>query len=168
MSNIMKQNTVKIWENTEFWEINPPPLPVPPFSRCTTDHWAFCTSLLLSPSSLFSSSLPSFTLYLIRIHRSPWCPRLPPSWHSPHLSSVCSRHTSDPLNSPSDTKACSLGHIMWLSLSVLLYRGDVLSHCLLVWPASPGVIWSFMSHGSTDTNFLVKRFFFINQKTCFW
>lgn len=36
--------------------------------------------------------------------------------------SACSRHTSDPLSSQPDTKPCSLGHIMWLRLSALLWQ----------------------------------------------
>lgn len=52
----------------------------------------------------------------------PLLPPHPPSLHSSHLTSVCSRRTGEPLNSQSDTKACSLGHIMWLSHSVLVNR----------------------------------------------
>lgn len=81
------------------------------------------TLLLFLDSHPLSSTLP------------PHLSLLPALLHSSHLTSVCSQHTSEPLNSQSDTKACSLGHIMWLSLTLLLYcSGNVrFTVCLSVW-----------------------------------
>lgn len=135
-------------------------LSYPPYSPLTLSP-----PLLQQPSRIFSScSSPSLTPNLILIPHPPYSPhplarpRLvsspsPPSLYSSHLTSVCSRHTSEPLNSQSDTKACSLGHIMWLSLSVLLYRsGNVRATVYL-----SGVIWPF---GRIDTGLIVKGHFF--------
>lgn len=59
-----------------------------------------------------SLNLPSFSF---QSHLLLCSPCLPPI-------SACSRHTSDPLSSQPDTKPCSLGHIMWLRLSALLWQ----------------------------------------------
>lgn len=72
--------------------------------------------LVLQPSLLFPF------LSLSHIPLIPHPPLPPPSLHLSHLTSVCSWYASEPLNSQSDTQACSLGHIMWLSRSVSLYR----------------------------------------------
>lgn len=77
-----------------------------------TSHTFLPSRLPAIPSPLAPQSFPSLThipLSFLMLHTPP------PSFslsYSSHLTSVCSRHTGEPLNSQSDTKACSLGHIM--------------------------------------------------------
>lgn len=122
----------------------------PPLTPAAITHLLF---LLVSLSNPKSHSHSPSSIFPPPPWPGPVSSPSPPSLYSSHLTSVCSRHTSEPLNSQSDTKACSLGHIMWLSLSVLLYRsGNVRATVYL-----SGVIWPF---GRIDTGLIVKGHFF--------
>lgn len=68
--------------------------------------------------------------------------------------------TVERLNSQSDTQACSLGHIMWLRLSVLLHRsGNVRLSVYLSVSQHREFFGLFVSRGIVDTETCAKGFF---------
>ena len=97
--------------------------------------------------------LPSIPLSFHILHTPPLHPD--PQLVSPHLCPLSIHQLAT--QQPSDTKACSLGHIMWLSRSVFLYRlGECRSRCLLVWLTPSGGIWPFVCCGRMDTDDDIK------------
>ena len=155
-SRIMTQNTEYDWHFLlTLHHLSHLPLHL----TALTSHISPPSVLQPSPISSSSSFAVSFAFprppypssSLLPSSHPPHLPSLPSSLHSSHLTSVCSRRTSEPLNCQSDTKACSLGHIMWLSHSVLVNRsGNVRATVYLSGSHHRELFSLFKSHGRID------------------
>lgn len=115
---------------------------------------SFRTHLLIPPCH--PACLPPCSTHLILIRSSPHVTAVSssPGRRSPRLCLLSKRthtHWSGRFNSQSDTKACSLGHIMWWSSSALPSRKELLFTHRALTTRRP--FWVSQEHSKKKQNF---------------